>query len=49
MLVGIFVISETKLDKKFVSPQFEKPNYKMFRRDRTVRGSYGGGVILYIN
>ncbi len=34
MLVGIFVISETKLDENFLSPQFEKPNYKMFRRDR---------------
>jgi exonuclease III len=49
ILIDVFAIAETKLDDTHFSPQFEKPNYKMFRRDRPVRGTYGGGVIVYVN
>ena len=49
MLLDLFAIAETKLDSNFLDGEFEKPNYKMCRRDRSFRGDIGGGIIVYVN
>ena len=42
MLVDILFITETKLDPSFSLAQFDVPNYRSFRKDRTGRG---GGIL----
>ncbi len=49
MLVDVFVIAETKLNKKHCNGQIEKHNYKMYRCDRPLRGNYGRGIVVYVN
>ncbi len=49
MLIDVFAIAETKLNKNFYNGQFEKHNYKMYRCDRPLRGNYGAGIVLYVN
>ena len=45
MLVDILFITETKLDPSFSLAQFDVPNYRSFRKDRTGRG---GGILTYV-
>ena len=45
MLVDILFITETKLDPSFSLAQFDVPNYRSFRKDRTGRG---GGILAYL-
>ncbi|KAK2153895.1 hypothetical protein NP493_2247g00007 [Ridgeia piscesae] len=45
MLVDILFITETKLDPSFSIAQFDVPNYRSFRKDRTGRG---GGILTYV-
>ena len=45
MLVDILFITETKLDPSFTLAQFDVPNYRSFRKDRTGRG---GGILTYV-
>ena len=49
MLIDLFAIAETKLDNNFLDGEFEKPNYKLYRRDRPIRGDIGGGILVYVN
>ena len=46
MVVDILFITETKLDPTFSLAQFDVPNYRSFRKDRTGRG--GGGILTYV-
>ncbi len=48
-LIDVLAIAETKLNKFFASHLYEKQNYKLFRRDRSFRGNFTGGMILYLN
>ncbi len=48
MLIDVFCIAETKLDDNFFSGQFERFNYKMYRKDGPIGGSQGGGLLLYV-
>ena len=45
MLVDILFITETKLDPSFSLAEFDVPNYRSFRKDRTGRG---GGILTYV-
>ncbi len=49
MVVDVFAIAETKLNKNHCNRQFEKHNYEMYRRDRPLRANYGGGIVVYVN
>ena len=49
MLVDVIAIAETKLDDNYLTAEYAKPGYKIYRRDRPVRGNYGGGIITYVN
>mgnify|MGYP001792265277 CR=1 FL=1 len=44
----IFLISETKIDSSFPNAQFNIPGYKIFRKDRVINGSNGGGLMFFI-
>ena len=42
---GIFLLSETKLDKSFLNNQFSINGYRMFRQDRNC---FGGSLCIYV-
>ncbi len=45
----MFTIAGTKLNKNHCNGQFEKHNYKMYRRDQPLRGNYVEGIVAYVN
>ncbi len=45
MLVDVFAIAKTKLNKNHRNGQFEKHNYKMYRRHQPLMGH----IIVYVN
>ena len=45
MLVDILFITATKLDPSFSLAQFDIPNYRSFRKDRTGRGV---GILTHV-
>ena len=46
--VDILAINETKLDDTISDNEITVDGYNIIRRDRTVKGRFGGGVCFYI-
>ena len=46
--MDIFVISEIKLNKSYLSGQYNVKDYSMYRADRLIADG-GGGLIVYVN
>ena len=48
--IDLLLVSETKINASFPSNQFKIPGYQLpYRRDRTIHGENGGGMLFYIS
>ena len=48
--IDLLLVSETKINASFPVNQFKIPGYLLpYRRDRTINGENGGGMLFYIS